>query len=434
VPALLRGVHARVVVAHGRRDHATPLELGEIQEVEGRDARRDAVRRHAGQAAACERERHEVELLDDLICEPCVGPRVLRERREIVRVVVLDLRDPVGSVARERLAFAKHLARDGVERVVVHAHERAAQKIDAVEHDAARDRRLAAAEVALGLAQSQRAVVAPEAQRMLEPRRDPLKDGEIEVDRVPARQYVGILGAHALAERVERRALVVTARGSFRHRARVGIDDQDLVEAGGEERDREQPSRFRIRLDVERQHAGRDVDRRRPHVGILEHEQAVRVRARGADDLAASLDAAFDQVSRREAHVGLERLDAIRLQAVAQAGHVRRRLDLDARDWRGVERPLVAVIEAHGAERASALRVGFADIEMGSLSIVADEERAAVFEPAEEVHYWAALAVLAGSDAIARLQDEAAVCAHDVSLHQLARPLFERRSRPTGRF
>ena len=39
----------------------------------------------------------------------------------------------------DRLAFAEHLARDGVERVVVHAHERAAQQVDAVEHEPARE-------------------------------------------------------------------------------------------------------------------------------------------------------------------------------------------------------------------------------------------------------------------------------------------------------
>ena len=66
VAALLRRVHARVVGAHGRRDDLQPLELAQIQKVERRDARGDAIRRHAGQLAARERERHEVELRDDL--------------------------------------------------------------------------------------------------------------------------------------------------------------------------------------------------------------------------------------------------------------------------------------------------------------------------------------------------------------------------------
>ena len=110
-----------------------------IEKVERRDARRDAIRRHARERAARERERHEVQLRDDLIREPRVGARVERERRQIVRVVVLDLRDPIAHVAGDRLAFAEHLARDGIERVVVHAHERAAQQIDAVEHEPSRN-------------------------------------------------------------------------------------------------------------------------------------------------------------------------------------------------------------------------------------------------------------------------------------------------------
>ena len=215
--ALLRRVHARVVVAHGRRDDAAPLELREIQKVEGRDACRNAVGRHAGQAAPRECERHEVELLDDLIREPRVGARVFGERREIVRVVVLDLRDPVAGVADECLAFAEHFTCNRVERIIVHAHERAPQEVDAVEHDAAGDRRLAAAEVALGLAEPQRAVVAAKAQRVAEARRDPLQDGEIEVDRVPAGQYVGVVGA------TRSQNASSAARSSLQRTARSGI-------------------------------------------------------------------------------------------------------------------------------------------------------------------------------------------------------------------
>ena len=118
-----------------------------------------------------------------------------------------------------------------------------------------------------------------------------------------------------------------------------------------------------------------------------------------------------------------------RLQTVAKARHVGRRLDVHARDRRAVERALLRGLEPRGAERASALRVGFADIEMWPAPIVPNEERAPVLEPPVEVHDRAALAILAGLDAIARLQDEAAVCAHGSSLHHRCRLSVRRTAR-----
>ena len=174
VAALLRGMHTRIVGAHGRRDDLETLELGKIQKVERRDARRDAIRRHAGQRAARERERHEVELRDDLERQPRVRPRIERERRQVVRVVVLDFADTIADVARDRFAFAEHLAGDGIERVVVHPDERAAQQVDAVEHEPSRQVRLAAAEIAFGLAKLHGACVAAELERMPNARRDSL--------------------------------------------------------------------------------------------------------------------------------------------------------------------------------------------------------------------------------------------------------------------
>ena len=60
---------------------------------------------------------------------------------------------------------------------------------------------------------------------------DSLQDGEVEVDRVPARQDVGIELANAVAERRERGALVNTGDCLLRHVAPAAIDDQNLVDA-----------------------------------------------------------------------------------------------------------------------------------------------------------------------------------------------------------
>ena len=64
------------------------------------------------------------ELLDDLERQPGVGPVVARTRRGRAGTCAGPRRRGRGP---RPLALAQHLARDGVERVVVHPHERAAQ-------------------------------------------------------------------------------------------------------------------------------------------------------------------------------------------------------------------------------------------------------------------------------------------------------------------
>ncbi len=88
----------------------------------------------------------------DLERQSRVGARIERERRQIMAVVVHDLGDAITHVPGDGLAFAENLARHGVERVIVHAYEGPAQQVDAVEHEAARNARLSAAEIAFGFA------------------------------------------------------------------------------------------------------------------------------------------------------------------------------------------------------------------------------------------------------------------------------------------
>ena len=108
------------------RDDATAFELGQIQKVERRDARCHAIGRHARQLTALERELHEVQALDDVEGESRIGARIAREGGKIMFVVMADLADTVAHFAGDSLAFAEDFARDGIERVIVHAHESSA--------------------------------------------------------------------------------------------------------------------------------------------------------------------------------------------------------------------------------------------------------------------------------------------------------------------
>src|SRR5262249_41721629 len=154
----------------------------------------------ARELAAREREPHEVELFDDAVCEPRVRACVQRKRGQIMAIVVHDLADAIAHVALHSLALAEHATRDGIERIVLHAHESTAQQIDAIEHNAARHRRLPAAEITFRLAKTNGAGIAPDLERMPRSRRDALEHREVEVDGVPARDDVGIELAYALAE------------------------------------------------------------------------------------------------------------------------------------------------------------------------------------------------------------------------------------------
>ncbi len=168
----LRREHARVVAAHARRNDAALVELGEIQEVERRDAGGDAIRSHAGEFAARHRQRDQIQFLADLERKPRIGTGIQREARQILLVPLHDLADAIVRVAFQRLAFAQHFARHRIERVVVEAHERAADQIDAVEHEPPRNAGAAAAEITARRSHAQTACVAAEFERMPHALRD----------------------------------------------------------------------------------------------------------------------------------------------------------------------------------------------------------------------------------------------------------------------
>ena len=199
------------------------------------------------------------ELLHDLKSESRVRTRIERKRREIMAVIVGDLGDAIMHVAGDGLAFAENLACHGVEGIIVHADERAAQQIDAVENQAAGNARLTAAEIALGLANARRAGVPAQRERMAHTRGDSLQYREIEIDDVPARQDVGIEVPNALAKCFQCREFIGTAGRAIRHRALAAVHDEHFIDAGGVHGNRQQPLGLAVGFDVERQHARLDL-------------------------------------------------------------------------------------------------------------------------------------------------------------------------------
>ena len=180
-----------------RRDAAAPAQLRQVEPVEARDARPDAVERHARDEAALDGEAQEALALEDVDHEAGVLEVVGRERLGVLAPEARDLGRGVGRVLVDLLAAPEHRAGDGLEPVVDEA-ERVANERDAVEDDAARD---------LGARLAREAEILDEAgaaghaaERRIEAQRlaAPDQDAEVEVDDVPPDQHVGIQGGEAL--------------------------------------------------------------------------------------------------------------------------------------------------------------------------------------------------------------------------------------------
>ena len=160
--------------------------------------------------------------------------------------------------------------------------------------------------------------IATQIERMTRARRDALEDREIEVDRVPAREHVRIECEDAIAEGMQRLALVGTTHGLLGHVAAAAVDDQHFIDVRCVHRNRQQPLALRIGLDVERQHPRLDLDLRGPNDGIVEDLRRCSPAAASiAFDLAATLDAALYEISHGKANIGFEGIHAGGVQAVA---------------------------------------------------------------------------------------------------------------------
>ncbi len=170
--------------------------------------------------------------MDDLKGKARVSARVQRESRQVVAVVVQNLGDPVLDITLDGLAFAEHLARHRIERIILHAHKGPPQEIDSVEHHAPGNRRLPTAKIPFGLAQADGSYIATQVERMPGALGDSFQHREIEVNGVPTRQHVRIESTNPLAKGVQRRALVKAPCRSVGHRAIAAVDDQYLVQSG----------------------------------------------------------------------------------------------------------------------------------------------------------------------------------------------------------
>jgi len=96
------------------------------------------------------------------------------------------------------------------------------------------------------------------------------------------------------------------------------------------------------------------------------------------------------------------------MQTITQRRDVRGYGDLDQRDRRSVERVFYGQSRLFRSGIEGPGGIGRADIEMRLLPIIAHEKRAAVFQPAIEVHHGSPTAARLSDDPIAGLENDTA--------------------------
>ena len=193
-------------------------------------------------------------------------PVLLEEAQDLVRA----------PAAGDRLALAQHRARDGVEAVVVHAHEGAAQQADPVEHDAAGHARLARVARAGHRAQRERSGPRPSASGTRSARA--IRSSTARSKSITF-QPVSTSGSSSRTRAQKARTSspwVAKGRASVRAVPAGRSEQQDLRGPAAVEADREQAAGRGIGLDVEREHA----QARRPvggsELGVLEDDAQPR--------------------------------------------------------------------------------------------------------------------------------------------------------------
>ena len=113
-----------------------PAQLGQVEQVEGGDARADAVELHAREQAALEREREQALVLEDVEHEPRVLEVVGDQGGGLFAIEALISAALSSTFGIDQLAAAEQRAADGLEPVVLEAHGVAHQR-DPVEDHAA---------------------------------------------------------------------------------------------------------------------------------------------------------------------------------------------------------------------------------------------------------------------------------------------------------
>ena len=404
----------------GGGHHAPFPQARQVQEVEGGDGGAGAVGRHAGEQAALHGERHQLQLLQDVEGEARVGEVVPHEPLRIPRKGALDLGGVVDG--GERLALAQDVAGGGLQAVVRQPQPDGAQQADAVQHRPPRDEDRVAEPAGAAVALAELPGRAAQLQRHAGGRRPPNQDRDVEVDDAPTGQHVGIELADSPAEEGQQLRLV-RARGRAARAGGAGIlvrtPQQHLLSSAAPQRHGVDLLRLGIGLQVQRQRG----QLRRPVRGfqrrLVEHHGAgplARGERRVPVDADGAADASIDEVAVGEAHVRLIGGGARTVQPLAQPRRLLRVSQLDAMNRRTVQR---AQLGRRGP-RARGLRpqpVGVLYVEVGRVAAVADQERAAILQPAVQMDDRAA--ARAGRD-VGGVEDVADEPAHRVPVRSAA--------------
>ena len=104
----------------------------------------------------------------------------------------------------------------------------------------------------------------------------------------------------------------------------------------------------------------RDGHIRRANLWVVVDARKTISRLPHADDLATTANVVVDQVTYGEAHVGLERVDAVRFQMIANGWRILRHAYIDAQHGLASERPVRGLAVSLGTKLQGLRRIAAA--------------------------------------------------------------------------
>ena len=383
------------VDADAGRHQAPPVQLADVEQIEGGHAAPGPLQGQTGQQAPAQGEPDQALGLEQVPHQARVLQAVGAEGLAVLAIGPEDrLRHGLLVLGLEGLAAAQHGLCDRVQAVIVEALQGGPDQVQGIQHLTAVDHHPAPAPhraslvpgVVAGAAQVEGQLVSLEAA---------LQHGQVEVDQVPAGEDIRVDFPDPRGQTAQQVRLAGVAHQAGGIVRGGGADQVDLLNPafrsgpGADQGHGKDPGGFLVGFDVQGQDRGLGFPVRRRQGGV--HIDPVHSGARppGPGQANGATEPLIHQVVMAVVHVGLVGPDALLLQPVGQ---------LPQRGQAGAARPRHG-FAVHGFQRAlfdgdasgpgcrpGALQVGLADIEEGPHPVIEQAEGLAGLQPAHRAN------------------------------------------------
>lgn len=342
------GTGFRTLLAEVRGDEAGTVHQRHVQVGEGRHRAAAAVRRQAGDGGPFEEEVEQFGTGEDPRHQFAVLQVVMREGRLVLGEHAIDLVHPLVWIV-DRLAFAEQGPGDVLQAERGETPGRRAQRLDAIDDQAAGRRGEKVVVAAAVLAPAHFVAATPQAQRHLQALGMLMQDAQVELHQVPADDGVGIVLGQPLVETFQQPGTAVAIVEAEIHGRGIAVGRAEhvyLALAAAFQGDGVEIAAG-VGLDVQRHQAqARAIVRSR--LQAPGEQAAVSLDTRLQADRRG--DEALHQVALRRPDIGLEHLDAGLAQAFLQIHQLAMLLAVQAE-----HRPLLEVAQRQRPQLGASL-------------------------------------------------------------------------------